>query len=174
MKAGRGERQGLFIGVILALLGLVIVALAASGAAKGALTIVIYVLGAGLTLGGLIKAIVHFFRGRCIRHLLRDKNVLVSWQEGETRTAITTNCALVSGELHRWDTRGARLEGAQIYTRAERLTLRITIGEITKNRAATGMQLWRPRELVLQVPPEKAAAAHTAVATLQQRVAQKN
>lgn len=174
MKAGRGERWGTVIGITLALVGLSVVALVALGGAEGALRAVGLPLGAGLALSGLIKAAVHFFRGRCVRHLLNEKNVLVSWQEGEHRTAIAAKCALVSGELYRWDTPGTRLEGVQIYCRAERLTLRITIGEITETRTLTGMPLWRPRELVFEVPPESAAAAQAAVATLQQGVRQKD
>jgi hypothetical protein len=170
MHKGEKEKRMIFIGLGIALVGVVWFALSVAGVFTGAAMMFGYFLGVGIALGGLIVSGVYFNRYQRIKKLLQGKDVLVQWDNGESQTIIATTCAYMDGDLYLWGTPGTRLEDVQIEQRAERSYLQITLGEATSTRDITGSRLWRTRKLSILIPEGEDLTAKTVLEQLKSRL----
>jgi hypothetical protein len=99
-----------FVGLGLAIVGILSILLAMMGALEGAMYLMGYFLGAGLVLSGLIMAGVYFWRWGRIQRLFRGEDLLADWSGDGGNVLISHKNAFIDGKLYEWAIPGTRLD----------------------------------------------------------------
>ncbi len=178
MGLDQKDARWMYVGLGILFVGSVWLVLSGMGVLRGMDSMFGFPLGIGLALTGLILAGVYYFRYRRIKLPLQGKDVLVDWDNGDTRSIIAPGSAYLDGDLVLWGTPGARLDAVKIDLRSHyesgRSYLDIPYAEATSGRdVITGSRLWRTECVSIAIPAGQELAAQIVVDQLSSRIPRK-